>query len=394
MYTDWFKLSKLPFRLRPDPEFLYLAGEGARAQEALRAAVAKRHGMVCLVGESGVGKTTLLHAIAGESAGSAAVARIQQPNLTAPELIASLAEQFGLPAQEGARHDAAARLTRFVAEESAHGRPVLILVDEAHRCDAALLRELLHLAARPPAPLVIMAGEAQLPAMLTALAAEGGSSPAVATVQLPRLGAMQIGSYVQHRLEIAGSGARVLFEPECMAEILRYTGGTPQLINTLCDSAMMLAEAHNVQRVGIVELRDATQELNWVEFSARPTAAAAVAPHAAPTESAVPAPRAGAPELEVQYRGQPIARLALAPGRLVVGRAEDAGLRLDSAYVSRHHCQLVTTADHTVIEDLDSRNGFLVNGTATRAHRLQPHDQVAIGEHTLTFVKAPLPRPR
>ena len=97
---------------------------------------------------------------------------------------------------------------------------------------------------------------------------------------------MQIGSYVQHRLEIAGSGARVLFEPECMAEILRYTGGTPQLINTLCDSAMMLAEAHNVQRVGIVELRDATQELNWVEFSARPTAAAAVAPHAAPTESA------------------------------------------------------------------------------------------------------------
>jgi general secretion pathway protein A len=82
MYTDWFKLKRLPFRLRPDPEFLYLCGETAAAFETLRAASSAGRGAIALIGDSGVGKTTLLHTIAHQRQGAMSVARIQQPNLT------------------------------------------------------------------------------------------------------------------------------------------------------------------------------------------------------------------------------------------------------------------------------------------------------------------------
>ena len=384
MYTDWFKLKKLPFRLRPDAEFLFLDSEAGPVLDALRAAVASGHGALCLLGERGTGKTTVLHAIARENQGSIAVARVQQPGLTAEELIESLADQFRLPPQEAGGLSPASRLTQFVTEEASHGRAVLVLVDEAHRASTAMLRELLNFAARQPAPLIVLAGGTELAHSLAALEGLGTATGLIGTLRLPRLSQAQIAGYVDYRLQVAGSNGRALFEPDTMGEILRYTGGTPQLINTLCDSAMTLAETHSMQRVGTTEIRDAVQELKWVEFTARTSPATRPAdPGSSGTARNVA--NALTPELEVLHSGRHLYRLTLKPGRLVVGRAEDAGLRLDSQFVSRQHCHLITTAEQTFVEDLGSTNGILVNGRRRRLHRLFPEDKIVIGDHTLIY---------
>jgi general secretion pathway protein A len=173
---------------------------------------------------------------------------------------------------------------------------------------------------------------------------------------------------------------------------MRYTGGTPQLINILCDSALNYAEAHSTQRVGIPEIRDAVQELKWVEFAAR-AAQSGQATDTASSGSLRTLRPAVTPELEVLHSGRPLSRLTLKPGRLVVGRGEDAGLRLESQFVSRQHCQLITTAEQTFVEDLGSTNGILVNGRRRRMHRLVPDDKIVIGDHTLIYHETPLARP-
>ena len=238
-----------------------------------------------------------------------------------------------------------------------------------------------------PPLFIVLAGQSGLLASLASLEAEGVPVQLVAALQLPRLTAEQIEGYLDYRLHVAGSAGRTLFEPDTTSELLRYTGGTPQLINVLCDNAMALAEVHNSPRVGTAEIRDAVQELKWVEFSARtppvqldPTSAGMVS---SPSRAVVM-------ELEVQQGGRFVDRLTLTPGRLIVGRAEDAHIRLNSQFVSRQHCQIITTADQCFVEDMGSTNGILVNGRRRRVHCLLPQDRIVIGDHTLLYQESPV----
>jgi pSer/pThr/pTyr-binding forkhead associated (FHA) protein len=91
----------------------------------------------------------------------------------------------------------------------------------------------------------------------------------------------------------------------------------------------------------------------------------------------------------VQCNDETVRRVPLVPGRMTVGRAPEAGLRLDSRFVSRRHCQLITTADQTIIEDLGSSNGLRVNGRRHRVHQLVAGDKVEIGDYTLVCAVRP-----
>jgi len=75
------------------------------------------------------------------------------------------------------------------------------------------------------------------------------------------------------------------------------------------------------------------------------------------------------------------------PGRKVIGRTPDNDLQIDSKFISRHHCQLVTGSDGiTVIEDLNSTNGILVQGKRVRRHSLRDGDLVTIGQHEILYI--------
>ena len=57
--------------------------------------------------------------------------------------------------------------------------------------------------------------------------------------------------------------------PETFPLIFRYTGGIPRLVNTLCDTAMMAAFAHDRDVVTVEDMRAAIEELQWVEYAER-----------------------------------------------------------------------------------------------------------------------------
>ena len=73
------------------------------------------------------------------------------------------------------------------------------------------------------------------------------------------------------------------------------------------------------------------------------------------------------------------------PGRFVIGRTSDNDLQIDSKFVSRHHAQLVTSEEGTVLEDLNSTNGVYLNAQRVRRHRLAEGDVVQIGMHELSY---------
>ena len=84
----------------------------------------------------------------------------------------------------------------------------------------------------------------------------------------------------------------------------------------------------------------------------------------------------------------------LRPGRLVIGRTADNDLQIDSKFISRHHCQIVTQVDSCVIEDLNSTNGIYVQSKRVRRHNLNDGDIVTVGQHELMYLDERIPRLR
>jgi predicted component of type VI protein secretion system len=78
--------------------------------------------------------------------------------------------------------------------------------------------------------------------------------------------------------------------------------------------------------------------------------------------------------------------LPISSAKFLIGRDEDCQLRLDSEFVSRHHCALLLD-DYTLrIRDLSSKNGTFINGRRIGEGEtiLLHSDVVAIGD--MTFV--------
>lgn len=79
--------------------------------------------------------------------------------------------------------------------------------------------------------------------------------------------------------------------------------------------------------------------------------------------------------------------LELPPGEFVIGRSTQCNLTLDDALVSRRHARILTENEALFIEDLGSRNGFLLNGRDTRTRSSLRHlDRVRVGNHDMVIV--------
>lgn len=71
---------------------------------------------------------------------------------------------------------------------------------------------------------------------------------------------------------------------------------------------------------------------------------------------------------------------------VVLGRAPDCDLPVDSARASRRHAEVRRQGDRFWIRDLGSTNGTQVNGAPIAGeHPLHPGDRIAIGDILVTF---------
>jgi predicted component of type VI protein secretion system len=68
---------------------------------------------------------------------------------------------------------------------------------------------------------------------------------------------------------------------------------------------------------------------------------------------------------------------------IVIGRSEEAKLRIPVAAVSRKHCELVEDDDELVVRDLKSSNGTYVNKERIKSRELVPGDLLCVGPAVL-----------
>lgn len=78
-------------------------------------------------------------------------------------------------------------------------------------------------------------------------------------------------------------------------------------------------------------------------------------------------------------------RYPIKPGSTLIGRGQDADVRLADTGVSRRHAVVRFDGNAAVVEDLNSTNGTVVNGQRIRTWRLQPEDAIRVGHTVVVF---------
>jgi type II secretory pathway predicted ATPase ExeA len=396
MYLELFKLHELPFRLSPDPQFLYLSKQHARAKAYMESTIWFTDGFVVITGEIGAGKTTLIETFLRELQTDAVVAQINQTQLSPTAFLQTVLVQFGFSPFQMKKPEVLATLNQFLVEQHIAGRKVLLIVDEAQNLTHRVLEEVRMLSGiettKEKALRIILAGQPELNEKLNSPELVQLTQRVRLRFHLSVLTRADTTSYIDHRLEVAGSQGRRIFAEDTYAMIFRYTGGTPRLINTLCDTALMAAFGRDQDTVELVDIEAAIKELQWGEFAGGTnTMQIPQLEHTMPATGG-PSPTVG--RILLASEGKTVVERELRPGRLVIGRTADNDLQIDSKFISRHHCQIVTQTDSCVIEDLNSTNGIYVQSKRVRRYNLNDGDVVQVGQHEIMYIDERAPRMR
>src|ERR1700682_168216 len=396
MYLEPFKLKELPFRLSPDPQFLYLSKQHARAKAYMESTIWFTDGFVVITGEIGSGKTTLIESFLKEVPADVVVAQIKQTQVSAIDFLQAVLVQFGFSPFQMRKAELISTVNNFLIEQYAAGRKVLLIVDEAQNLTMRVLEEIRLLSGvettKDKVLRIILAGQPELNDKLDAPELAQLMQRVRLRFHLHTLSEPETRSYIQHRLDVAGSGDREIFAADTFAEGFRYCGGVPRLINTLCDTAMMAAYTSDRATVTRADVISAVRELQWVEYGARPQPQPGEAAGAA--AAATPEPGATLGRLLVATEGRTVQEITLRIGRVIVGRTPDNDVQIDSRFISRHHCQVITTPHSCVVEDLNSTNGIYVKSNRVRRHYLNDGDVVLLGKHELIYVDERVARNR
>ena len=396
MYLELFKLHELPFRLSPDPQFLYLSKQHARAKAYMESTVWFTDGFVVITGEIGAGKTTLIETFLSELQTDAVVAQINQTQLSPTAFLQTVLVQFGFAPFNMKKPEVLATLNQFLVEQHGSGRKVLLIVDEAQNLSYRVLEEIRMLSGiettKEKALRIILAGQPELNEKLNSPELVQLTQRVRLRFHLTALTRNETTAYIDHRLEVAGSQGRRIFAEDTYSTVYKYTGGVPRLVNTLCDTAMMAAFGRDRDTVSSEDLEAAIQELQWVESGAGTNRM--LVPNMEQSMPSNPSPGHTVGRILLACEGRTVMERELKPGRLVIGRTPDNDLQIDSKFISRHHCQIVTQPDSCLIEDLNSTNGIYVQSKRVRRYNWNDGDVVQVGQHEIMYIDERAPRLR
>lgn len=246
MYEAFYELKTNPFALLPDPDFFWAGPQQRIALSMLERGLLNGSGFLVVTGDPGTGKTTLLRMVLAAHTDRFVVGTIAvAPNDTA-DLLSWILLAFGLDRQASDRIGSFQTFSGFLRDQTARGRRVLLVVDEAQNLTAPLMEELRLLSnvndGQTTPFQMLFFGQPDLRILLQRPDAKHFAQRIAAVHHLTPLSTEDVPSYIQHRLTISGS-PRKLFTDRACAVIGRMAGGIPRVVNQVCDATLSRASA-------------------------------------------------------------------------------------------------------------------------------------------------------
>jgi general secretion pathway protein A len=265
MYEAFYGLREKPFNLTPDPKFLYLSEKHKEAFAHLLFGIKNRSGFVMVTGEIGTGKTTICRTLLNELDENTEVAFIFNPYLSPEELLRKINEDFGIDSKAETVRELIDELNAYLLDRNTKGKNCVLVIDEAQNLTPGVLEQirlLSNLETETTKLLqIVLIGQPELMQHLSLDELRQLNQRITARYHLHPLERQETLQYIAYRLRVAGGRRRINFTPGAVKVIYKHSGGTPRVINAICDRALLIGYTKETR-----EITAAIAKQAWIEI--------------------------------------------------------------------------------------------------------------------------------
>ncbi len=251
---NFFGLRENPFKINPDPRFLFATDEARATAAELAYAVRARKGLILLTGEVGTGKTMLIRRLLDWLAEQKMpTALIFNSHIKPEHLLDFILNDFAIPCASNRKSEKLLALQAWLLERYRAAQTPVLIVDEAQGLDPATLEEirlLLNLETpREKLLQIVLAGQPELEIKLKRHELRQLRQRITIRCRTAPLTLEQTHGYIRERLRVAGANGNPIFEPEAVGCIHVYSQGIPRVINVLCEHSLINACADGIRTI-------------------------------------------------------------------------------------------------------------------------------------------------
>lgn len=266
MYTDFYNLRECPFHVTPNPAFLYLSPSHQEALATIIYGVEQGKGFIVLMGEVGLGKTTLLQAFMKDRDRSQEkIIYLYNSHITFMGLLRTLARELDLEAGGDEPQAFLDPIYQALIREYAQGNNVVLLIDEAQGMPMETLEGLRMISNLETATekliQIVLVGQPELKNTLDQILLRQLKQRIAVQAILSPLTRQESLEYIQFRIKLAGGRAETIFSRQALDKIICQAKGTPRSINILCDNGLITGFGYRQKPVSVQVINEVIKDL-------------------------------------------------------------------------------------------------------------------------------------
>ena len=265
MYNEFYGFLEKPFEVTPNPKFLYFTSSHREALDTMVKGIKNRWGFICITGEAGTGKTTLIHSLLTKLDEKVKTVFIFHTLITFKELLTNILQELDVDVTDKSKEVLLKHLVQYLLHRLGTDETLAVIIDEAQNLskevmgDIGKLSELeTQIAVRLQ---IVFVGQPEFEDKLNLPGLRQLNQRIGIRRKINTLTEEESKEYIEHRLKLVGSSSSKTFTPKSISMIIGYAKGIPRVINILCDNAFLVGYGLSRKKVDTDIIREVIENM-------------------------------------------------------------------------------------------------------------------------------------